>query len=315
MFHEVKQKFGERLRLLLTGGAPIAPHTEAFLKVCSGAGVAQGYGLTETCAAIFVTAPDDPDMDTTTGVPLAYVQFCLESVPDMNYNATGDGPIGEVCVRAPYNFTGYYKAEDLTSEVLDADGWFHTGPVIHECLCSMFVCSGDIGTITPEGALKLVDRKKNILKLSQGEYIAVEKIEGIYKELMAVDQIWVHGDALKHYLVAVVVPSEAYVKTWAQDKNKTNNYKALCKDPDLVMYIQEVMDGHAKAHRLKGYTYLRDAMQCLVIAGRFETVRRLHLESVQFSPMNALLTPTFKMKRPQLRQKYEDVVCKLYNMT
>lgn len=127
VFNKVKQRLGGHVRILLTGGAPIAPHTWEFLKVCSCAGVVQGYGLTETCAGIFISFIDDPRMDGTTGPPLPYVEFCLESVPEMKYDANGEQASGEICVRTPFTFSGYYKAKDMTSDVLDADGWFHTG--------------------------------------------------------------------------------------------------------------------------------------------------------------------------------------------
>lgn len=118
---------------------------------------------------------------------------------------------------------------------------------------SMYVFQGDIATITPHGSLKIIDRKKNILKLSQGEYVALEKIEAVYKQLAAVEQIWVHGDSLKNFLVAVVVPSEGYVKKWAAENNKQYDFAALCKDQDLVVELQKVMDAQGKSQGLKGY--------------------------------------------------------------
>lgn len=130
VFNKIKDRLGGRVRLIVTGGAPIAPHTEEFVKVCFCAPVVQGYGLTETCAGTFITIPDDSRMDGTVGPPLPFAQFCLESVPDMNYDANGENPIGEVCIRQPGNFREYYKAKALTDEVLEADGWFHSGMVL-----------------------------------------------------------------------------------------------------------------------------------------------------------------------------------------
>jgi len=98
-----------------------------------------------------------------------------------------------------------------------------------------------------------VDRKKNILKLSQGEYIAVEKIEGAYKEATEIDQIWVYGDSFKNFLVAVVVPSQGFVKKWAASVGKDFDFGQLCRDNELKKAVMEVVVSKAKEKRLKGY--------------------------------------------------------------
>ena len=152
---------------------------EDFLKVCMCCRVVQGYGLTETCAASFIAVPDVPDHAGTVGPPQPVLSLRLEAVPEMNYDPTAVPPRGEVCVKGPAVFSGYYKGEDKTAEVLEADGWFHTG---------------DIGELTATGALRIIDRKKNIFKLSQGEYIAVEKIEGVYGKSALVEQVFVYGE-------------------------------------------------------------------------------------------------------------------------
>jgi long-chain acyl-CoA synthetase len=193
VFSKIKQRLGGRVRIIVSGGAPLAPHVEEFLKVAMCAPVVQGYGLTETCAASCIAMPDTWEHAATVGPVLPCTELRLESVPEMGYDATdAKRPGGEVLLRGPQLFTGYYKMPDKvrpwrvrgaiargfffrrfalprpsvsrpcpekkqntkqTAECLDDDGWFHTG---------------DIGILTPEGALKIVDRKKNIFKLSQG---------------------------------------------------------------------------------------------------------------------------------------------------
>ncbi|XP_058106374.1 long chain acyl-CoA synthetase 4-like, partial [Magnolia sinica] len=148
VFSKVKQGLGGKVGLILSGAAPLATHVEAFLRVVACAHVLQGYGLTETCVGTFVSLPNELSMPN--------VDVCLESVPEMGYDANSSTPRGEICVRGNTLFSGYFKREDLTKEVM-VGGWFHTG---------------DIGEWQPNGSMEIIDRKKNIFKLSQGEYVA-----------------------------------------------------------------------------------------------------------------------------------------------
>lgn len=123
---QVKQGLGGNVKLILSGAAPLANHVEEYLRVVTCCHVLQGYGLTETCAGTFTSLPDNLEMLGTVGPPIPNVDIRLESVPEMGYDALSELPRGEVCVRGKTVFSGYYKREDLTNEVL-IDGWFHTG--------------------------------------------------------------------------------------------------------------------------------------------------------------------------------------------
>uniref|UniRef100_A0A804RGP5 4-coumarate--CoA ligase n=1 Tax=Zea mays TaxID=4577 RepID=A0A804RGP5_MAIZE len=163
-FRKVKARLGGRLRLLISGGAPLSNEIEEFMRVTTCAYFIQGYGLTETLGPSTVCYIDDMALVGSAGVPATYTEIRLEEVPEMGYNPLGVPSRGEICIRGKSLFAGYYKSPELTNEAI-VDGWFHTG---------------DIGEMTPDGILKVIDRKKNIFKLSQGEYVAVEYLEKVY---------------------------------------------------------------------------------------------------------------------------------------
>ncbi|CDP12153.1 unnamed protein product [Coffea canephora] len=280
VFSKVKQGLGGKVRLILSGAAPLASHVEEYLRVVSCAHVLQGYGLTETCAGTFVSIPHEMRMLGTVGPPVPNVDACLESVPEMGYDALSRTPRGEVCVRGDTLFSGYYKREDLTKEVFE-DGWFHTG---------------DVGEWQPNGSLKIIDRKKNIFKLSQGEYVAVENLENVYGLVSAIDSIWVYGNSFESYLVAVVNPKKQAVEEWAQENELTGDFNSLCENPKVKEYILGELNKIGKEKKLKG----------------FEFIKAVHLDPEPFDMERDLLTPTFKKKRPQLLKYYQNVIDNMY---
>ena len=285
VFSKVKQALGGNVRMIVSGGAPLARHVEDFLKVTMCAPVVQGYGLTETCAASCIAIPDDGADAGTVGPPLPSIELRLEAVPDMGCDPLADPPRGEVCIGGPSIFKGYYKDPEKTAEVLGPDGWFHTG---------------DIGELTPSGALKIVDRKKNIFKLSQGEYIAVEKIEAVYKKDPLIEQVWVYGNSFESALVAVVVPVAAALKaalgTRGVEVPAGEGLAAMAARPEARAAVLASLTATGKAAKLKG----------------FELARGVHLDAHQFCVEDDTMTPTFKLKRPQLQKRYQGVVDGLY---
>ncbi|KAL2987253.1 hypothetical protein AAZX31_11G017400 [Glycine max] len=234
VFDKVKQGLGGRVRLILSGAAPLSAHVEGYLRVVTCAHVLQGYGLTETCAGTFVSLPNEIEMLGTVGPPVPNVDVCLESVPDMGYNALATTPRGEICLKGKTLFAGYYKCEDLTKEVL-IDEWFHTG---------------DIGEWQPNGSMKIIDRKKNIFKLSQGEYVAVENLENIYGQVSSIESIWVYGNSFEAFLVAVVNPSKQALEHWAQENGISMDFNSLCEDARAKSYILEELSKIAKEKKL-----------------------------------------------------------------
>ncbi|ROL41111.1 Long-chain-fatty-acid--CoA ligase 1 [Anabarilius grahami] len=188
----------------------------------------------------------------------------------------------QVCVRGPNVFKGYLKDPEKTKEALDEGGWVHTG---------------DIGRWLPNGSLKLVDRKKHIFKLAQGEYIAPEKIENIYIRSEAVSQTFVHGDSLQACLVAIIVPDPDYLPGWAKKRGIEGSYEELCKNKEVKKAILEDIVKLGKESGLKS----------------FEQVKDIALHTEMFSIQNGLLTPTLKAKRADLRNYFRKQIDELYS--
>ncbi|KAL6606162.1 hypothetical protein ACP70R_041815 [Stipagrostis hirtigluma subsp. patula] len=280
VFSKVKERLGGKLRVIVSGGAPLAVPVEEFLRVVTCAYVVQGYGLTETCAGSIVSLPNELSMLGTVGPPVPHIDVRLESVPEMGYDALSSIPRGEICIRGSVLFSGYYKREDLTQEVM-TDGWFHTG---------------DIGEWQPNGSLKVIDRKKNIFKLSQGEYVAVENLENVYGVLQEIDSIWVYGNSFESSLVAVVNPNQQALEHWAEQNGITGSFTELCENSRVKEHILAELTKIAKEKKLKGY----------------EFIKAIHLDPLPFDIERDLITPTYKKKRPHMLKHYQGVVDALY---
>ncbi|KAJ4716431.1 Long chain acyl-CoA synthetase [Melia azedarach] len=282
IFSKIRQAFGGRLQVMLSGAAPLPSHVEEFFRVTSGAPLTQGYGLTESCGGCFTSLANVFPMMGTVGVPITTIEARLESVPEMGYDALSSVPRGEILLRGNTLFSGYYKRPDLTEEVI-VDGWFHTG---------------DIGEWQTDGAMKIIDRKKNIFKLSQGEYVAVESIENIYLQCPLIASIWVYGNSFESFLVAVVVPDRKALEDRAVNNlHEAVDFKSLCENPKAKKYILDALNSTAQKHKLRG----------------FEMLKAVHLEPTPFDMERDLITPTFKLKRPQLLKYYKDQIDQLYS--
>ncbi|KAJ7008132.1 hypothetical protein NC653_006983 [Populus alba x Populus x berolinensis] len=279
-FRKVKAKLGGRLRLIICGGASLSTEVEEFLRVTSCAFVIQGYGLTESCGPATMAFPDEMCMLGTVGAAAVYNDLCLEEVPEMGYDPLGNPPCGEICLRGKTLFSGYYKNPELTRESMK-DGWFHTG---------------DIGEILPNGVVKIIDRKKNLIKLSQGEYIAIEYLENVYNNTPIVEDIWIYGDSCKSMLVAVVVLHEENTKSWAYLNGHMGSFTELCSLHQLQKLVLSELKTTAERNKLKG----------------FEHIKGVILESCPFDIEKDLVTATLKKKRNKLVSHYRVEIDELY---
>lgn len=278
IFSKIQGGLGGKVNIMVTGAAPISSPVLTFLRAALGCPVFEAYGQTECTAGCTFTLPGDWTPGHV-GVPLACNHVKLEDVPDMNYFSVNNE--GEICIKGANVFKGYLEDPEKTEEALDKDGWLHTG---------------DIGRWLPNGTLKIIDRKKNIFKLAQGEYIAPEKIENIYIRSRVVLQIFVHGESLRSSLVAVVIPDPEVLPSFAAKIGAKGSYEELCKNQVVKEAILEDLLKIGKEGGLKS----------------FEQVKSIYLHTEQFSIENGLLTPTLKAKRVELSKYFQTQISSLY---
>ncbi|KAL9557061.1 hypothetical protein MBANPS3_001587 [Mucor bainieri] len=283
LFNKMKRVLGGNVRIIGSGAAPLSPDVLQFLRVALCCDIREGYGATETTAASCLQRMGDNNAGSVGG-PYTCNEIKLVDVPEMNCLTTSHPPRGEICMRGPNIFKGYYKDQARTDQVLDSEGWYH---------------SGDIGTIDDEGSIAVVDRKKNIFKLAQGEYIAPEKIENVYIKNPLIAQIFIDGDSLQSALVTVVVPDPTELKNIAKSivpESELQDTKCLYQHKDVKQAVLDQMNKDGRAAGLHG----------------FEVPKAIYLESSPFTVEKDLLTPTLKVKRHQAKQYYADQIAAMY---
>ncbi|KAG0013537.1 Long chain acyl-CoA synthetase 7 peroxisomal [Podila clonocystis] len=283
VFGAIRARLGGKVKHIVSGSAPISPDVMDFLRICFSADVYEGYGQTEQAAGLCMSYRGDLTTGQV-GPPQLCVEVKLKDLPAMNYTSQDKPfPRGEIMLRGASVFNGYYKAPKQTAETLDAEGWASTG---------------DVGQWDAQGRLVVIDRVKNIFKLAQGEYIAPEKIEGVLAKHYLVSQVFVHGDSLQATLVGVVIPDPDTLKLWANEHGLGGkSYEELCRDAKVKTTLQKDLAVFGKESDLKG----------------FEILKNIHVDSEQFSIENDLLTPTFKLKRHQAKEKYQGEIDRMYS--
>ncbi|CED83432.1 Long-chain acyl-CoA synthetases (AMP-forming) [Phaffia rhodozyma] len=290
---KLPQLLGGRILYMSSGSAPISKDVFETLKVAFAANFSEGWGMTETVGTGSKGNAHDKDASGKIGPPHVCNEFKLVDIPEMGYSAKDKPfPRGELCVKGMNVFSGYYKDEKNTRETIDEDGWMHTG---------------DVCIVDEAGRFKIIDRKKNIMKLAQGEYVALESVEGVYSLHPVFTTMYVHGDPLKNHLVGVGVvdPQQAvqFIQSAAHSKLRR------LKDPDHVAKaIQE--DGedakHLKNEIIKS---LEKLARSKGLKG-YEMVKGIHLSNDPFPP--DVMTPSFKFKRQQVADHFKTELQRAY---
>jgi len=286
IFKKLRALVGGRVRLMASGGAPLSPETHDFIRATMCIPLYQGYGLTETCAC--ATVMDDADLSTArVGQPLVCTDIKLVDWDEGNYRVTDEpNPRGEIVLGGENVAQGYYKLEDKTKEdFFDLNGrrWFKTG---------------DIGEMHADGVLKIIDRKKDLVKLQFGEYVSLGKVESSLKTVPVVENICIYGDPTKMFTVALVVPVENHLKAMAEKIGiQETNFEKLCEEPKLAEAVLQELVATGKKSKL----------------AKFEIPGVVHLCSEIWSPENGLVTAAFKLRRKPIESKYREDIDRMYN--
>ncbi|KAF9570554.1 long-chain fatty acid-CoA ligase, partial [Lunasporangiospora selenospora] len=277
VFNKVRQQTGGRLRYALSGGAPISQETQRFLStaLCP---ILQAYGMTESCGMCAILTPEVFNYNRV-GSPVPCVEVKLVDVAEAGYFAT-DEPHqrGEVWIRGPSISSGYFKNAEETAAALTSDGWLRTG---------------DIGEWHEDGTLSIIDRKKNLVKLSHGEYIALEKLESVYKSTAYCNNICIYADAMQSKPIAIIVASEPRIMELAKSKGiEGHDFEALCKDKVIVKAVLESCLATAKRAGLKPA----------------EMLQGIYLEHEEWTAVGGLLTAAQKLKRKEINVAYAEQI-------
>ncbi|KAL7714898.1 Long-chain-fatty-acid--CoA ligase [Entamoeba marina] len=285
VFNKVHEVLGGKIRYIFNGGAPLNEDLYEWLRVCSGAIVLQGYGLTETFGGCCCSLPEMTDLNVlNVGSVCPNVSIRLQSVPDMKYTVNDKEPSGEIQIRSIQNFIEYYHNEEATKNAFTDDGYF---------------CTGDIGKICKDGSLAIIDRKKNLFKLAQGEYIAVDPLENKYSSITLVEQCFIYGESTETFIIAVIVPELNELKKLMHKEGiEFDNIKDVSKE------INE------KGLRKKIMNHIVEQVKQMNIPG-YEIIKNVYFEHEAFSTDNNLMTPSFKLKRPELKEKYGEILKRL----
>jgi long-chain acyl-CoA synthetase len=285
IFSKTRALLGGRIRMMLSGGAPLSGDTQKFMNICFCCPVGQGYGLTETCGA--GTVHDTYDLTIgRVGAPLQCCEMMLRDWLEGGYtNRDKPYPRGEILVGGGNVAMGYYKDPKKTAEdFIEING-------------RRYFCTGDIGEFQEDGCLRIIDRKKDLVKLQAGEYVSLGKVETALKMSAMVDNICIYADSYKMFTVALIVPSPKQLKALAAQKSlQYESYEDLCDHPEMEKELLKALQQQAVKAKLE----------------RFEMPQRVRLCHEMWTPETGLVTDAYKLKRKIIQNRFQVDISRMY---
>ncbi|CDW57480.1 long chain fatty acid coenzyme A ligase 4 [Trichuris trichiura] len=284
IFRNIRNVLGERLRLVLCGGAPLSPDTQRFMTICFCCPVSQGYGLTETSGGGTLSGSDDLSTGRV-GPPLSCNDIMLRDWEEGDYTVSSKPyPQGEILISGANVSSGYLNNPEKTAEDFVKIGdriWF---------------CTGDIGEFHPDGALKIIDRKKDLVKLQHGEYVSLSKIETAILTCPLVEFVCVICSSYHSFVVALVVPNKKNLVHFASSK------------------VIRRFNQNAFSERALRSTCFNQHFGVIVAEklAKFEIPKKIHLCKENWSSESGMLTEALKLKRKEIYAAYKDVISGLY---
>ncbi|CAI7624796.1 Long-chain-fatty-acid--CoA ligase 1 [Penicillium manginii] len=280
VFKKLKEATGGHLRIMMNGGGPISKDTQRFLSMAI-APMISGYGLTETSAMGALNDPLAWNPNALGDIP-ASIEVKLVDFPDAGYFTKNTPAQGEIFIRGGSVTSGYFDNEEETKAALTEDGWFMTG---------------DIGEFDSNGHLNIIDRKKNLVKTLNGEYIALEKLESVYRSCPVVQNICVYAAEDQDKPVAIIVPLEAATKKIASENGIAGDHlEDLVHNEKLQRLVLQQLQSSGRAGGLRG----------------IEIIGGVVLSDEEWTPQNGFMTAAQKLQRKKIVHKYQAQVDKAY---
>ncbi|KAM3551026.1 hypothetical protein ARSEF4850_008063 [Beauveria asiatica] len=270
VFSKVRTLTGGRLRFTMNGASGISEGTKHFLSLVLGP-MLVGYGLTETCANGALGCPLEYSPFAIGPMP-ASVEIKLVSIPEIGYDADAKVPQGEIWMRGLPVMKEYFNNPEETAKAITEDGWFK---------------SGDIGEFDENGHLKVIDRVKNLVKMAGGEYIALEKVESVYRGTQTVANLMIHADPEKSRPIAVVMANHAVLVQKAKDLGVDEHH--MHTDPKVNALVLKDLQTTGRRGGLSG----------------MEIVAGVVITEEEWLPPTGLVTATQKLNRKVIRERYD----------